>query len=214
MCGPEKEKDAHKEDHGLMWLDGGFDPKEYDQDGDLAGFAIYEDDLWTYFDVAEWSKVEIKEKEDKAREKCLGKEKDIKDDSLAAVKEEYYKFEKMVKDYMQEQIPDDTVPDKGSLITLYAEVSYAFRDNPEGDGVLLFRGGPEGSYSLVGPFSENAKFRYRLQDGSEASQVSGTGLEEIRHIQVQLPALKRRQPPGVSSDSLLVTPWIRLQNAR
>lgn len=214
MCGPEKQDKPEDEDHGFMWLGGGFDPKEYEEDGDLSGFAVYEDDVWTYFEVDEWSDVKIKEKEGKARDLCLGKEKDIQDDSLSAEEEEYYKFEKMVKDYMQEQIPGDTVPKKGSLVTLYAEISYAFRDDPEGDGVLLFRGGPEGAYSLVGPFAQSAKFRYRLADGQELSQVTGASLEEIRQIQAQLPALKRRQPPGISSDSLLVTPWIQLQNAR
>lgn len=210
MCGPENPKDAHKEDHGLMWLGPDFEPKQYDQDGDIKGFAVFEDDVWKYFDVAQWSKVKWKEKEDKARKACLGEEKD---DDNTPPKEEYFKFEKMVKDYMQAVEPNDTVPDKGSLFTMYVEVSYSFKTNPDGEGVLLYRGSREGSYPLVGPFASNAAFRYRLADGTEQTAVVANDLPEIRQIQVKLPALKRKQGPWASSDSLEVTPWISLQNS-
>lgn len=65
----------------------------------------------------------------------------------------------------------------------------------------LFRrvlNGPRGDEELVAPFDTSAQFRYYLVTGSKVSSATGSALNQIRGIEIQLDAKSDRSIPGSS----------------
>lgn len=67
-------------------------------------------------------------------------------------------------------------PPDGAVIRIFGEVTYSLEPSDFGEGYALWRNGQE----LVGPFTAESEFRYRMQDGTVTTNP-GT-LSEVRAV--------------------------------
>ena len=70
------------------------------------------------------------------------------------------------------------VPGRGSLIRRYGRLTYRFGPSSFGSGWALWRGSQE----LVAPLAPGGRFIYRLDDGSEATDVPEEDLRRVIEI--------------------------------
>jgi prepilin-type N-terminal cleavage/methylation domain-containing protein len=168
------------------------------------GFGAAADGVnWTWFDVSVWSNLSLAPSQ-AARQACLGLDSThvITGDSLEA--DRFQEFEDL-------EVYLGLLPPEGMVIAPYMYVSYYFRTGT--DGVVLYRATAAGVQKLAWPFDADAGFRFRLEDDTEGTSVSGGSLADIRWIKLNLPALKTDARSG-TSNSLTAAPWIPLYNSR
>lgn len=67
-------------------------------------------------------------------------------------------------------------PPEGAVIRIYGEVTYSLEPSDFGEGYALWRNGEE----LVGPFTSESEFRYRMEDGTVTTNP-GT-LSDVRSV--------------------------------
>lgn len=70
------------------------------------------------------------------------------------------------------------VPSRGSLVRRYGQLTYRFAPSSFGSDWALWRGSQE----LVAALSPDARFVYRMTDGSEVLDVSNHRLDEVAEI--------------------------------
>ena len=89
---------------------------------------------------------------------------------------------------------------KGQAAFLFRKVTYSFRPSVTIPGTIgLFRqvlNGTHGVEELVAPFSPTAQFQYLLSNGTTVSSASGSSLNLIRGIQLQLNGVSEFIVPG------------------
>lgn len=78
--------------------------------------------------------------------------------------------------YVQWDWPGATLPNAGTAVQVIGEVSYSLESSDFGEGTALWRNGTE----LLGPFTPESAFSYRMDDGTETSSP-GT-LADVRAI--------------------------------
>ncbi len=167
------------------------------------GFGVAADGVnWTWFDVSVWSSLSLVATQT-ARQSCLGLDTSVVLVSDSLETDRFQEFPGL-ETYL------GMIPPEGMVIAPYMYVSYYFK--PEPDGVVLYRATAAGVQKLAWPFGAAAGFRFRLEDDSETSSVSGGALADIRWAQLHLPAL--RSDPRTGSNSLTASPWIPLFNSR
>ncbi len=167
------------------------------------GFGVAADGVnWTWFDVSLWSGLSLVATQT-ARQSCLGLDTSVVlvDDSLET--DRFLEFESL-ETYL------GIIPPEGMVIAPYMYVSYYFKTGT--DGMVLYRATAAGAQKLAWPFGADAGFRFRLEDDTEVSSVSGGTLVDIRWIHLNLPAL--RSDPRTGSNSLTADLWIPLYNSR
>ena len=94
------------------------------------------------------------------------------------------------------------IPDRSRFqaAMLVRYVTYSLKPSVTIPGARgLFRrvvNGPRGDEELVAPFDTSAQFRYYLVSGSKVSSATGSALNQIRGIEMQLDAKSDRTVPG------------------
>lgn len=99
--------------------------------------------------------------------------------------------------FVQPAIPDRS---RFQAAMLVRYVTYSFKPSSTVRGARgLYRrvlNGPRGDEELVAPFDTGAQFRYYLVNGTKQSSVTGSSLNQIRGIELQLDARSDRVVPG------------------
>lgn len=73
---------------------------------------------------------------------------------------------------------------RGSLVRVYGRLTYRMAPSSFGGGFAVWRNQQE----LVSPFEPGAAFSYILRDGTVQSTVTGTFLDSVRTVRIQLTA--------------------------
>lgn len=79
------------------------------------------------------------------------------------------------------------LPDKGSVVRVYGDLSYIFQPSSSGDGLALWRNGQE----LAAPFANGAGFVYLMDNGSKEVSVGNSNHKNIRRVGVDATATGR-----------------------
>lgn len=79
------------------------------------------------------------------------------------------------------------LPDKGSVVRVYGDLSYTFEPATTGDGVALWRNGQE----LVAPFADGAGFAYIMDNGSKEISVPNSNHKDISYVRLEATAVGR-----------------------
>lgn len=168
------------------------------------GFGVAADGVnWTWFDVSNWSGLSLVATQT-ARQSCLGLDTSVVLVSDSLETSQFHEFATL-------EAFLGMIPPEGMVIAPYMYVSYYFKTGT--DGVVLYRATAAGVQKLAWPFGADAGFRYRLEDDSETSSVSGGALADVRWAQLHLPAL-RTDARADTLKSLTVELWIPLFNSR
>lgn len=77
-----------------------------------------------------------------------------------------------------------SVPEQGSLVRFYGQLTYRFAESGFGEGVAVWRNDQE----LVSPFDDGATFHYVLANGLVLSSVPDADLLSVRTIRIDVTA--------------------------
>lgn len=77
------------------------------------------------------------------------------------------------------------VPERGSLVRTYGELSYSLAPSSFGSGLAVWRNDQE----LVSPFETGGTFEYVMADGSVQSSVASSDFDQVRVIRLDLTAV-------------------------
>jgi prepilin-type N-terminal cleavage/methylation domain-containing protein len=90
----------------------------------------------------------------------------------------------------------------GQAAFLFRKVTYAFKPSVSIPGSIgIFRtvlNGAHGDEELVAPFSSSAQFQYLLNNGTTVTSATGSNLNKIRGIQLQLTGVSEHVVPGAT----------------
>lgn len=78
-----------------------------------------------------------------------------------------------------------TLPENGSILRIYGEVTYSFGSSGFGSGTAIFRNGQE----LAAPFASDAGFSYVMTGGGVQSSVSSSAFDDIERIRMSATAV-------------------------
>jgi len=76
------------------------------------------------------------------------------------------------------------VPDRGSVIRIYGQLTFRLRTAQSGNGLALYRQNVE----IAGPFGSGALFRYVMADGTVQTNPAPADLDDIRQVRIQVVA--------------------------
>lgn len=78
-----------------------------------------------------------------------------------------------------------TLPENGSILRIYGEVSYTFGPSDFGSGTAIFRNGQE----LAAPFESDAGFSYVMTGGGVQSSVGSSAWDDIDRVRISATAV-------------------------
>lgn len=96
-----------------------------------------------------------------------------------------------------------SVPARGAVLTRYGRLTYSVEPSRSYPGRAAIH---RNSQELVGPFADDARFRFVLSDGTVASRVAPAEIAEVRAVRLEATALAPRAGRRVESDLRLHVP--------